>query len=459
MALKAFTMPKWGIEMTEGLIASWGVAEGADFARGAVLAMVETDKITNEIEAEADGRFARIVAREGETHPVGALLAVFGGSDAGAAEIDAFIAAFRPAGAAAEVAAARGPEPEPPAPASAPAPVPVIADSTRISPVARARALATGVDVSAIVGLGRGRRISLQDIEQTARAATPPALHGSYPLIAETSAFASPAARRLAADHGVDLTAVAATGPRGRISKADVLAAVPAVAPPLATPPAAVEIRPMSPMRKAIARRLSLAKATIPHFYVRRRVRADRLVAWRAALPAPRPSLNDCLVRAAALALIEVPELNIQVHGDAIHRFATADIAVAVATPRGLVTPVIAAADRLSVTEIAAAIGALAQRARSGQLQPHEYEGGSFTLSNLGGFGVEAFDAIINPPHGAILAVGAARAEPIADDGAVRIAEVIHLSLSCDHRAIDGADAGRFLAALAELIEHPARLG
>ena len=210
-------------------------------------------------------------------------------------------------------------------------------------------------------------------------------------------------------------------------------------------------------MRKAIARRLTESKANIPHFYVRRRVRADKLIKLRAAAD-PKPSINDYLIRACALALIEVPAINIQVHGDDVHHFGNADISVAVATDGGLITPIVAGANQLTVTEINAAMADLGARARAGKLKQNEIEGGSFSLSNLGMFGVEQFDAIINPPQGAILAVGNARSEPVDDDGAIRVLPVLHLSLSCDHRAIDGADAGRFMAALAELIENPERL-
>ncbi|WP_246438400.1 dihydrolipoamide acetyltransferase family protein, partial [Novosphingobium piscinae] len=258
--------------------------------------------------------------------------------------------------------------------------------------------------------------------------------------------------------------------PRGRVRRADVLAAVANAAPaPAAAVPVAAslapsgaagapEIVPMSAMRRTIARRLTQAKQEIPHFYVRRRVRADRLLALRAATAGERPSVNDYLIRACALALREVPAVNVQVHGAEIHQFHQADIAVAVATDRGLVTPIVFAADEHAPAAIAATMRELAQKARAGKLRPEEFTGGSFSLSNLGGFGVEQFDAIINPPQGAILAVGTARPEPIDDDGALRIVPVLHLSLSCDHRAIDGADAGRFMAALARLIEQPALL-
>jgi pyruvate dehydrogenase E2 component (dihydrolipoamide acetyltransferase) len=262
-------------------------------------------------------------------------------------------------------------------------------------------------------------------------------------------------ARRLAARHGIDLETVTGTGRRGRIAKADVLALVSRPAAAATAPANTPDVRAMTPMRKAIARRLTEAKRDIPHFYVRRRVRADRLLARRAAAADPRPSVNDLLLEAVAATLIEVPRLNIQVHGPDIHGFASADVAVAVATDRGLLTPVVRGADRLSLAELSRTVADLAERTRTGRLTPEEFAGGSFTVSNLGPFGVEQFDAIINPPQGAILAVGAARPEPIDDDGAIRIVPVLHLSLSCDHRAIDGADAARFLAALARRIEAP----
>ena len=465
--LKPFTMPKWGIEMSEGTIAEWMVAENAAFEKGTVLTLIETDKITNEIEAEAPGSFVRIIGQAGETYPVGALIAVLSdGGEASAAEIDAVIAGFKPA------ESNFGPDDD--APVAAPSPTPAatseqvaIPEGIAISPVAHARAIEAGVDVAELRGSGRGGRITVQDIDQASRPAPSPALAGPFSLSPDTGAFASPMAKRLSAIHNVPLDGLEGTGPRGRIRKADVLARVEVapvaqpeqVAPTVAVQPAPpagdVTVTPMSSMRRTIARRLTEAKSTIPHFYVRRRVRADRLLALRAAVQGQRPSVNDYLIKACALALMEVPQLNIQVHGNDVHHFGSADIAVAVATEKGLVTPIVAQADDRSVADISAAMATLAQRAKTGKLKAEEFTGGSFSLSNLGGFGVEQFDAIINPPQGAILAVGTARPEPIDDDGAIRIVPVFHLSLSCDHRAIDGADGGRFMAALANLIENP----
>jgi len=217
----------------------------------------------------------------------------------------------------------------------------------------------------------------------------------------------------------------------------------------------------MSSMRKAIARQLTLSKATIPHYYLRRQVQLEALQSLRDDLKrqtGTAPGLNDFLLRATALALCEVPDVNIQVHGDEIHRFTDANIAVAVATDRGLITPVLRAAQTKSAHALAAELKPLIDRARAGRLRAEDVEGGTFTVSNLGMFGVEQFDAIINPPQGAILAIGAARRQPVERDGGIAFTSVAWLSLSCDHRAIDGAVGGRFLAALRELIESPQRL-
>jgi pyruvate dehydrogenase E2 component (dihydrolipoamide acetyltransferase) len=469
MALKAFTMPKWGIEMAEGTIAEWMVAPREPFDRGTVLTLIETDKITNEVEAESDGCFVRLIAAAGETLPVGALLAVLGDPATPEEEIDRFIAGFKAAdtampGAETSAPADAAPAPAPAEPSAPPAPAVTIPDDIAISPAARRKVETAGLDIGTVRASGRGGRITAQDVDLALRGNAAPPLKGPIDAPGQEQAFASPLARRLAVLNGIDLAGVTGTGAKGRIRKADVLALIAAAAPP--PPPAAapppqeageVEILPMSSMRRTIAARLTEAKQTIPHFYLRRRVRADRLIARRES-EGKIASINDYLVRASALALMEVPEVNIQVHGTAVHRFPHADIALAVATPRGLITPIVTAADTLGVAEIAARSADLARRARAGKLELHEFSGGSFSLSNLGMFGVEQFDAIINPPQGAILAVGAARPEPIEDGGAIRIVPVLHLSLSCDHRAIDGADGARFLAALAQWIEAPETL-
>lgn len=475
--LRAFAMPKWGIEMTEGVVAEWMVAEGVPFKKGDLLALIETDKITNEVEAEADGMFPRLIAQTGGTYAVGELIAVLAGPDEAisAADVDAFVAGFRPADSKVASKAGDAPPPPPPAPA-APAAVKVaIAADARISPAARAFAEAQGVDISAIIGSGPDGRITFQDVQQ---ASLPPVAIGggtSVDLtpVGETlgNVFASPLAKRLAVQHGVDLTGVTGTGPKGRIGKADVLALVKPVTVDKAAPsapiafarpaPGTAEIVKMSPMRKAIAKALSHSKSTIPHFYLRSAVRIDAILGLRAqakAATGEAPSINDYIVRACALALARHPDVNVQVHGDEIHAFGSADIAVAVATDKGLITPIVKGADTLSVAAISREVKALAEKARTGRLQPDEFQGGSFSVSNLGMFGIDQFDAIINPPQGAILAVGAGTRQPIEIGNALAFATIVQLSLSCDHRAIDGAVGAAFMQTLKGLIEEPALL-
>ncbi|SFS10459.1 2-oxo acid dehydrogenase subunit E2 [Sphingomonas jatrophae] len=478
--LRAFTMPKWGIEMEEGTVADWMVGEGADFAKGDLVTLIETDKITNEYEAEFPARLARIVTPAGEVRPVGALLAVFAdpGSSPDAAALDAFVASYRPGGAAAATPPAASVSPPAPQPTVAAAP-PAIPDGLAISPAARQLAEARGVDVASATGSGRDGRLTYQDVDQLDRPAPPP-VGGAPVSIAPTTAaldtvFASPLAKRLAVQHGVDLSGIAGSGRRGRIGKADVLACIaPAAAPaapapeatpepvappaPPPTPATGVEVVRMSAMRKAIARQLTLSKSTIPHFYLRNSARVDALNSLRAQAKraaGEAPSINDYLIRAVALALKAHPDVNIQVHGEEIHRFPHADVAVAVATDKGLLTPIVRAADTKSVAAISAEVKTLAARARAGKLASEEFQGGSFSVSNLGMFGIEQFDAIINPPQGAILAVGAARQAAMGVDHALTFATRIQLSLSCDHRAIDGAVGARFLAELTRLIETP----
>jgi pyruvate dehydrogenase E2 component (dihydrolipoamide acetyltransferase) len=283
--------------------------------------------------------------------------------------------------------------------------------------------------------------------------------------------FASPLARRIAADRGVDLAALAGSGPHGRILRADVEAAVtaPAVAPASMGAPAAIgmvaapgssELVANSQMRKVIAERLQQSKQTAPHFYLTVDCEIDRLLESRKQLNAlagdgVKISVNDLVIRAAAQALIQVPEANASWEGDHTRRFAHADISMAVAIEGGLITPVIWAAEQKGLAELSQISRDLAERARAGSLAPEEFTGGSFTISNLGMFGVREFAAVINPPQGAILAVGAGEERPVVRDGALAVATVMTVTLSCDHRAVDGAVGARWLQSFKSFIENP----
>lgn len=471
--IRAFTMPKWGIEMTEGTLAEWMVQEGEAFKRGQTLCLIETDKITNEVEAEFDAVLRRvIVPAGGDVQPVGALLAIFADADDSDADIDAFMGSFKAAdtSVAARQSDDAAPAPAPVAASAAPAPAPTpkkIETNRPISPEALKLAELRGVDLDPIEGSGRGGRITYQDVDQASRSAAAPVLLGLAELPVNLDGFyASPLAKRLAAMHNVDLSKVKGSGARGRISKADVLALVQPAAPAAAgflAPAAPVDNRPtvvpMDKIRKVVARRLTEAKQTIPHFYLRMNVRVDELLAMRKTanlVLGTKASINDYLIRAVGVALARHPDVNVQVHGDTIHHFAHADVSVAIASPKGLVTPVVRAADTLRVDQIAAATKGLIAKAESGKLSFADMEGGTFSVSNLGMFGLDQFDAIINPPQGAILAVGGiSKVAAEGENGQVRFESRMGLSLSCDHRAIDGAAGAKFLATLKGLIEAP----
>lgn len=459
--IRAFTMPKWGIEMTEGTVAEWMVREGDAFKRGQTLCLIETDKITNEIDAEFDAVVMKIVVPAGgDAQAVGTLLAVFGDTETSVGEVEAFIGSFKAANtrvaAKQSVPASGVTAPTTTAPKT-------IMTNRPISPAALRLAEQLGLDISTVTGSGKHGRISYQDVDQASRPEVILALKGCAHLpSAQSKTYASPLAVRLAALHGVNLSTIKGTGPRGRISKADVLATI---APPAAgtSPSIAVDnsprIVPMDRHRKIVARRLTQAKQTIPHFYVRTSVAVEALLQLRKTantVLGVTASINDYLIRAVAVALAQHRDINVQVHGETIHHFAHADIAIAVASPTGLITPIIRTADLLRVDKIAVVTADLIARAHSGTLNYAELEGGTFCISNLGMFGIEQFDAIINPPQGSILAVGGiTRVFAEQPVGGPCFESRMALSLSCDHRAIDGATAARFMATLKKLIETP----
>jgi pyruvate dehydrogenase E2 component (dihydrolipoamide acetyltransferase) len=432
-------MPSLSPTMTEGTIAKWRKKVGDEVDAGDVLAEIETDKATMELEAAESGRLAKILFGEGTegipvNQPIALLLSE--GEDESALETVKPQAPSAPRAAAPPVpppkatgvpkGVAAPPAAKPPAPPPAPA---------------------------------------------TKAAAPKPAA----PVPAETPSrvFASPLARRIAGERGIDLTRVRGTGPRGRVVVRDVeqaiegRAAAPAAVPgpgPMGEAPF-VEA-PLSTMRKAIARRMSESKREAPHFYLTIDCEVEDLVRGRAELNARLAeeegaeeavtlTLNDFLIRAIALALRKVPEANVAYVQDRLRQYQRADVAVAVAVPGGLVAPIVFDAANKGLAAIAAEMRSLTARAREGKLQPAEYEGGTFTLSNLGMFGIREFAAVLNPPQACLLAVGAAERRPVVKGEAIVPATVMTCTLSIDHRAVDGAIGARFLAEFKRLVEQP----
>lgn len=464
-SIRPFTMPKWGIEMTEGTISEWMVEEGQAFKKGDLICLIETDKITNEVEAEFDSVLRKVVVETGTAYPVGALLGVYADADTPQAEVDAFADGYQPAEALGSAGKSAAPAP---AASSDPVPQKTIDTNRPISPEALKFARDHGIELDGIEGSGRNGRITYQDVYQAGRPAAVTVLRGPADLAQDYDHFfASPLAKRLAKLNGLDLSSVKGTGPRGRIRKADVLALIPAKpsgvaafsGAPFVASPNPPRIAPMDRIRKVVARRLTQSKQEIPHFYLRMTVSVEALLELRKTanmVLGVKASINDYLVKACAIALAEHPNVNIQVHGDDIHHFSHADIAVAVATKSGLVTPIVRGADEMRVDQIAGATAGLIDKAKHGKLGHADLEGGTFSISNLGMFGIDQFDAIINPPQGAILAVGGiTRSLVESADGEAVFESQMALSLSCDHRAIDGAVGAQFMARVKDLIEAP----
>jgi len=397
-AIFAVTMPKWGIEMTEGTVTALSAREGQSLAKGDALLEVETDKIVNIVESPAAGTLRRILVEPGEVKPVGALIAVLAEPTVSDAELASFIENFKGASVSFE--------PDGGAPAAGP---------------------------------------------PRDTAGTPADTSG-----ARAEQLVSPVAAQLAQTLGIDLGKVTGTGRNGRVMREDVEAYAASRAATAGNPVTRVR---MSPARQVIARRLSESKQTIPHYRLVHDIDASALVSQRETLKSAgvRATVNDLIVAATAAALIKHPALNAQLAGEEILQYRHADIALAVATPQGLLTPILRSADTLPLEEIARRSAELAARARAGALTREEVAGGTFTVSNLGMYGLDSFDAIINPPQVAILAVGALRERVLARAGMPVVAPSLTLTLSADHRVIDGAMAAQFVATLADTLERPAR--
>jgi pyruvate dehydrogenase E2 component (dihydrolipoamide acetyltransferase) len=418
------TMPALSPTMTEGTVAKWLIAVGETVHSGDVIAEIETDKATMEVESIEDGVVAHILVEAGsENVAVGTVIAIL----AEAGEVVDQISAT-PVTAAADEAHA--------APTETPAETPIAAAQTSVTQTGMAQ---TGV---------------------------------AQKSMAETSKriFATPLARRIAANKGIALDGLNGSGPHGRILRRDVEAApaapavqiTPASANAMSSSAAAgaSELVANSQMRQVIASRLQQSKQQAPHFYVTVDCQIDTLLAARRALNEKAPdgvkiSLNDLVIRAAAMALMAVPDANVAYEDAHTRRFQHADICMAVAIDGGLVTPVIWAAEIMGLAALSQTTADLASRARQGQLRAAEYTGGSFTISNLGMFGVREFAAVINPPQGAILAVGAGEQRPVVVDGALTVATVMTVTLSADHRAIDGAVAAQWLQSFKGFVENP----
>ena len=431
-------MPALSPTMEEGTLAKWLVKAGDTVKSGQVIAEIETDKATMEFEAVDEGVIGRIVIAEGTSgvkvnEPI-AILLEDGEDEAAAAATAAPKAAPVAAPAAAPVASAAAPVA--PAPAA-----PLAAGGTRVfaSPLARRIAAQKGIDLTAVKGSGPNGRIVRADVE----------------ALSVTPASAAPAAQAVAAP------------------AAPAAAAATPVVTGMPTGPNAAQVAKMiegrgyeeitlDGMRRTISARLTEAKQSVPHFYLRREIRLDALMAFRAQLNeqlAPRGvklSVNDFIIKACAVALQRVPDANAVWAGDRIYRLKPSDVAVAVAVEGGLFTPVLKDAHQKTLSALSAEMKDLAGRARNRKLAPHEYVGGSMAISNLGMFGIENFDAIINPPHGSILAVGAGVKKPVVQaDGTLGVATVMSVTLSVDHRVIDGALGAEFLQAIVEALESP----
>jgi pyruvate dehydrogenase E2 component (dihydrolipoamide acetyltransferase) len=440
-------MPKLSPTMEEGVVSRWLKKEGDKVSMGEPLAEIDTDKATMEMQALANGVLRKILINEGESAPLGQLIAIVGEP-----EEDISSLLNQAATAAAKT--------------QAPAPAKAEPAAAKVEPAAEK------VESAA----------AKPEAEKPAPQASAPQGNGSQAAeVTEKSAsgrlIVSPLAARMAAEAGIDLRSLQGSGPGGRIIKKDIEAAIskPRSAPAAQGFPRAVETRsfqqaatvgaspyrdePMSEIRRTIARRLVTSLGPIPHFFLTSEIEMDRAAEMRRGINALDPELkisfNDIVIKVVAAALIQHPEVNASFQEKVIRYYERADIGVAVAIQDGLITPVVRSADRKSLSEIASEVRELAERARSRKLRPEEYTGASFSISNLGMFGIDEFTAVINPPEGAILAVGAVTPKPVVRENEIVIRQVMRVTMSCDHRVIDGATGAKFLQTFKKILENP----
>ena len=431
-------MPKLSPTMEEGQISRWLKKEGDKVSMGEPLAEIDTDKATMEMQALANGVLRKIVINEGESAPLGQLIAIIG-------EPNEDIASLLSEAAAAPAPAKKEAEPPPPPPAAAPA-----AQEPPPPPPQQPQAAAAAAAGSA----GNGRQA------------------GAAPA---GRMIVSPLAARMAAESGLDLRSIQGSGPGGRIIKKDIEAALsqpkPAPAPqkyprpvepgqPLAVAgPSAYRDEAASQIRQTIAKRLVTSIGPVPHFFLTTEIEMDRAAEMRKGINALDPdlkiSVNDIIIKVTAAALMQHPEVNASFQGHFIRYYEHADIGVAVAIEDGLITPVVRAADQKSLSQVATEVRELAERARAKKLKPEEYTGATFSISNLGMFGIDEFTAVINPPEGAILAIGAMTAKPVVRDNEIVVRQMMRVTMSCDHRVIDGATGAKFLQTFKKILENP----
>ncbi|SCW90667.1 pyruvate dehydrogenase E2 component (dihydrolipoamide acetyltransferase) [Sphingobium faniae] len=441
-------LPQFGMGMSDGTIIKWHKAEGDRVEKGELLCDIEAAKTTVEFESPESGILSKIAVAVDQNVPVNTVIAQFDSAGSSASAT-----AGEEAPEAGALTASTG------------------AGAVRASPLARRYAEQNGVDLSAVSGTGPGGKVLHGDVKG----------EGASPSAVRPAVQIEPKARYLARERKVDLARVTGTGPGGRIVAEDVEAFAKAPAPASvektnmtapAPRPAQTQSGSMAPetgdveiphsmMRRTIARRLTESKTMVPHFYLKASCRIDALLALRAQINEGadvKISVNDMVVRAVALALKAVPDANVAWGEKAVTKFAHVDVAVAVATPRGLVTPIVRQVDTKPIRQIAAEIKELATRGKEGKLKPEEYQGGNTSVSNLGMFGVEEFSAILNPPQSSIFAIGAGEERAVVVDGKVTVATMMNVTISVDHRAVDGAVGAQMLAAFKKLIETPARI-